>query len=188
MASSNDDVTQILLDWAKGDQTALDKLIPIIYGELRRIARRQLNRERPGHTLQSAALVNEAYLRLIDQNRTSWKNRAQFFAVSAHLMRRILVDYARSRLSTKRGGGNLPDPQSPTSDIPWQPAKEIVAIDDALADLANVDGRKARIVELRYFAGLSVEETAETLELSPRTIMREWSVARAWLYKTISGG
>jgi RNA polymerase sigma factor (TIGR02999 family) len=181
------EVTELLLDWARGDKAALDKLMPLVYDELRRIARHKLARERRDHTLTSAAIVHEAYLRLVDQNRASWKNRAQFFAVAAQLMRRILVDYARSRLSAKRGGTAAHDPDGLPTDVPWQPAKEIVAIDDALTDLATVDQGKARIVELRYFAGLSVEETAELLEVSPRTVMREWSVARAWLHRAISG-
>lgn len=187
-ANTTQEVTQLLFDWAEGDQSALDRLMPFIYGELRRIAHNHLERESPGHTLQSAALVNEAYLRLIDQTRVRWKNRAQFFAVAAQLMRRILVDHARGHRRAKRGGGVWHDSLSQAKGIPWEPDEEIVAVDDALSELVAIDPRKARIVELRYFAGLSVGETADLLRLSPRTVMREWGVARAWLHRAISEG
>jgi RNA polymerase sigma-70 factor, ECF subfamily len=180
------DVTQILLEWAEGNKSALDRLVPFIYWELRRIARRHMARENPGHTLQSAALVNEAYLRLIDQTRTQWKNREQFFAVAAKLMRRILVDHARGRGRAKRGDAARHDSLSKANGISSEPAKVIIALDSALSGLAAIDERKARIVELRYFVGLSVEETATLLKLSQRTVMREWSVARAWLHREIS--
>jgi RNA polymerase sigma factor (TIGR02999 family) len=181
------DVTQILLNWADGDKTALDRLMPLIYWELRRIARRHMNREYPGHTLQSGGLVNEAYLRLIDQTRVQWKNRAQFYAIATQLMRRILVDHARGRGRTKRGGDAPHEPLSEANDICREPAKEIIALDQSLSGLKAIDQRKALIVELRYFVGLSVQETAELLELSPRTVMREWNVARAWLYRDMAG-
>ncbi len=181
------ELTPLLLNWAAGDKAAFDKLMPLVYGELRRLARQQTGRERPNHTLHSAALVNEVYVRLVDQRRANWQNRAQFFAVAARIMRRILVDYARRRQCIKRGGIDQTDCLSEGDDIASGQAKEIVAIDDALAGLASIDERKAQIVELRYFVGLNVEETAGILGLSPRTVMREWGVARAWLHRTLNG-
>ncbi len=159
----------------------------LVYAELRRIAHVKIARERAEHTLQSAALVNEAYLRLIDQRRVRWKNRAQFFAIAAQMMRRVLVDYARKRQRSKRGGGVVRfDSLSPAEAVVATRGRELLAVDDALTDLAGVDPRKVRIVELRYFVGLSVEETAEILGIAPRTVMREWGLARAWLHRTVS--
>jgi RNA polymerase sigma-70 factor (ECF subfamily) len=179
--SASHGVTGLLLAWSEGEQAALDKLVPLVYSELRRIAHRYMNRERPGRTLQTTALVNEAYLRLIDASQVRWQDRAHFLAVSAQLMRRILVDFARSRRYQKRGGGA----QKVTLDeavIPSRPqSRDVVALDDALTALAATDARKSRVVELRFFGGLSVEETAEVLKVSPDTVLRDWRLARAWL-------
>jgi RNA polymerase sigma-70 factor, ECF subfamily len=175
------EVTQLLLAWSQGEQTALEKLVPLVYAELRRVARRHMYQERPGHTLQTTALVNEAYLRLIDARQVRWQNRAHFFAVSAQLMRRILVDFARSRRYQKRGGGA----QKVTFDeaVVASPVQSpsLVALDYALTALAVTDARKSKVVELRFFGGLSVEETAEVLKVSPDTVMRDWKLAKAWL-------
>ena len=181
------DVSVLLRAWSDGDQNALDTLAPIVYDELRRLARYYLHRERPGHSLQATALVNEAYLRLIDYKRMKWGNRAHFFAVSAQLMRRILVDHAR-RHNLKRGGGVQHVDLEDIAVVGGDRAENLVALDDALQSLARMDARKARVVELRFFGGLSVEETAEVLQISPVTVMRDWSSARAWLYREIGGG
>lgn len=175
------EVTKLLVAWSQGEQTALEKLVPLVYAELRRLARRHMYRERPGHTLQTTALVNEAYLRLIDARQVRWQNRAHFFAVSAQLMRRILVDFARSRRYQKRGGGA----QNVTFDeaLFASPEKgpDLVALDYALTTLAVTDARKSKVVELRFFGGLSVDETAEVLKVSSETVMRDWKLAKAWL-------
>ena len=174
-------VTRLLLAWGEGEDTALDKLIPLVYQELRRLARRYMYGERAGHTLQTTALVNEAYLRLIDSRRVHWQNRAHFFAISAQLMRRILVDFARSRRYQKRGGGA----QKVTFDegliVPPRQGRDLVRLDSALDALADTDARKARVVELRFFGGLSVAETAEVLNVSPDTVLRDWRLAKDWL-------
>lgn len=185
--STDADVSSLLRAWSDGDQNALDKLAPIVYDELRRLAGYYLNRERSGHSLQATALVNEAYLRLVDYKRMQWENRAHFFAVSAQLMRRILVDHAR-RHNLKRGGGVQHVALEDTATVGGGRAENLVALDDALQALARLDARKARVVELRFFGGLSVEETAEVLQISPVTVMRDWSSARAWLYREIGGG
>jgi RNA polymerase sigma-70 factor, ECF subfamily len=181
-------ITQLLLRWNAGEESCLDELIPLLEVELRRIAHRQMRREREGHTLQTTALVNEAYLKLVDQSRANWRNRAQFLGVASELMRRILVDHARGLCRTKRGGpaGYLPMDE----DFIFSPAKSaaLVALDDALQDLAKLDPRKARVVELRYFGGLSVEEAAEALQVHPNTIIRDWSLARAWLKRELARG
>jgi RNA polymerase sigma-70 factor (ECF subfamily) len=178
--SANPDVSELLEAWSKGDQAALETLIPLVQGELRRLAHGQLRRARSGHLLQTTALVNEAYLRLVDQ-RVEWRNRSHFFGIAARLMRRIVVDEARSRLSAKRGGGvlNLVFDEA-LSSSPAR-AREIVDLDEALDRLAKLDARQARLVELRYFGGLTVEETAEVLDISPATVKREWMTAKAWL-------
>jgi RNA polymerase sigma-70 factor (ECF subfamily) len=181
------DVSVLLRAWSDGDQNALDKLAPIVYDELRRLARYYLHRERPGHSLQATALVNEAYLRLVDYKRMRWENRAHFFAVSAQLMRRILVDHAR-RHNLKRGGGVQHVELQDTVVIGEDRAENLIALDEALQSLAHMDARKARVVELRFFGGLSVEETAEVLQISAVTVMRDWSSARAWLYREMDGG
>ena len=178
-------LTQMLLDWGNGDQAALDRLIPFVYDELKSIASRSLNRERPEHTLQTTAVVHEAYLRLIDQHRARWQNRAQFFAIAATLVRRILVDLARAGKASKRGGGasnvSLEDAAVFSPDRP----ADVLALDDALARLAALDSRKCQIVELKFFVGLTAEEIGEVLKLSAVTVMRDWSMARAWLYREL---
>jgi RNA polymerase sigma factor (TIGR02999 family) len=184
---SDGDVTALLQAWSQGDQHALDKLTPIVYTELHRLARHYLNGERTDISLQTTVLVNEAYLRLVDYTRMRWKNRAHFFAVSAQLMRRILVDHAR-RHNLKRGAGVQHISLDEVATISLGRAANLVALDEALQGLAQVDPRKARVVELRFFGGLSVEETAEVLNVSGMTVMRDWSTARAWLYREITGG
>jgi RNA polymerase sigma-70 factor, ECF subfamily len=179
--SASHGVTGLLLAWSEGEQAALDKLVPLVYAELRRIARRYMHRERPGHTLQTTALVNEAYLRLIDASQVRWQDRAHFFAVSAQLMRRILVDFARSRRYLKRGGGAQKVTFDEALFAPPKQGQDLVALDDALKALAVSDARKSRVVELRFFGGLSVEETAEVLQVSPDTVLRDWRLAKAWL-------
>jgi len=179
------EITELLVAWSGGDRSALDQLAPVVYEELRRQARALMARERPGHTLQTTALVNEAYLRLVDCNRMRWQDRAHFFAVSAQMMRRVLVDYAR-RQNVKRGGGLKRVSLDEAADIGIDRAAEFVAIDDALNTLAEIDPRKASVVELRFFGGLSVEQTAETLKLAPITVIRDWNMARAWLYLELS--
>jgi RNA polymerase sigma factor (TIGR02999 family) len=181
-----EDVTELLVKWSDGDKRALDALMPQIYDELRRLAKRHLNRERPNHTLQSAALVNEVYLQLIDQSRATWHNRAHFFAVAAQLMRRTLVDYARSRQVAKRGGGVTHLQLDEESAVTKERALEVIAVDEALEQLAQFDERKSRIVELRFFAGLSIEQTAEVLKVSPGTVMRDWTLAKAWLQRELT--
>ena len=183
---SSDEVTEMLVDWGNGDQTALSKLIPLVYDELRRMAHHYMARESPDHTLQTTALVNDAYLRLTDQKRTSWQNRAQFFGIAAQLMRRILVDHARSHTYAKRGGGTIKVPLDETAVVGPQRAANILALDEALNQLAVIDARKCQIVELRYFGGFTVEETATLLGVSEVTVMRDWSLAKAWLRREIS--
>ena len=175
-------ITQLLIAWSNGDQAALEQLIPQVYQELRRRAEFYLRQERPGHMLQPTALVNEAYLRLIDCDNIQWQNRAQFFAVAAQLMRRILVDFARARDYAKRGG-DLRQVSLAEADIaPHQKVADLVALDDALNTLAELDPRQSRIVELRFFAGLKLEEIADVLKVSVGTVRRDWSLAQAWLY------
>lgn len=183
---STHEVTQWLMAWSEGDEAALEQLMPLVYQELRRLARRYLNRENPGHTLQPTALVNEAYLRLIDQKHVHWQNRAHFFGVSAQLMRRILVDMARAHQRHKRGGSAQQVSLADAIVIAEAPGRDLVALDDALATLAAVDERKSRVVELRFFGGLSVEETAEVLKVSPETVMRDWKTAKVWLHRELS--
>jgi RNA polymerase sigma factor (TIGR02999 family) len=177
-------ITHLLTEWSDGDQGALEKLTPLVYEELRQQAARYLRRERPGHTLQTTALINEAYLRLIDAREVRWQSRAHFFAIAANLMRRILVDHARKRDAEKRGGNQI---RLTLNDV--LAAKEtdvdLLAIDEALDRLAKIDEQQARVVELRFFSGLSVEETAAVLDVSPKTVKRDWSVARAWLRREI---
>jgi RNA polymerase sigma factor (TIGR02999 family) len=182
------EVTQLLADWRNGDQAALEKLMPIVYDELRRIAHRYMRRERPGHTLQTTALVNEAYLRLVGRREIEWQNRAHFFAVAAQVMRSLLVDYARGRKYAKRGGDRIQVTLDETAGaFEGQPA-EVLALHEALEKLATVDRRKSQLVELRYFGGMSVEETAEVLGVSGITVKREWLKAKAWLYREINKG
>ena len=180
-------MTELLLKWREGDEAALDRLVPIVHNELRRIARRCMAGERAGHSLQATALVNEAYLRLIDVQHVNWQNRAHFLAMSARLMRRILVDYARSKGYQKRGGGAVKVTFDEGLPVAAEPAFDLVALDDALKALATVDERKSRVIELRFFGGLSVEETATVLAVSPETVMRDWKLAKAWLMRELRG-
>jgi RNA polymerase sigma factor (TIGR02999 family) len=185
--SRQPDVTRLLVSWGNGDQQALEQLIPLVYGELRRLADRYLRRERPGHTLQSTALVHEAWMKLIDQRNVHWQNRAHFFGVAAQMIRRILVDYARNRHAEKRGGHAFKLSLDDAVEMPKQRDLDLVALDDALESLAKVDPQQGRIVELRFFAGLSIEETAEALRISPATVKRDWVVAKAYLYREMGG-
>jgi len=182
------EITQLLIAWGQGDQSAFDRLMPMVYEEMRKIARRYMVRQRPDHTLQTTALVNEAYLRLIDSSKVQWQNRAHFFAISAQLMRRILVDFARARTNLKRGGGAHKVVLDEALTISSEPGADLVALDDALTDLAAIDKRQSQIVELRYFGGLSEDEVAEVLGISARTVRRDWSLARAWLYRELNQG
>jgi len=182
-----DDISQLLRAWSDGDHLALDELTPIVYAELRRLAHRYMRRERPDHDLQTSALVNEAYIRLVDYKRMQWQNRAHFFAVSAQLMRRILVEQARRR-NLKRGGDVPHVALDEAVLVGVDPGVDLVALDDALNALAHVDPRKVRVVEMRFFGGLSVEETAMVLKVSPVTVRRDWSSAKIWLYRELGGG
>jgi RNA polymerase sigma factor (TIGR02999 family) len=181
-----EEITLLLLKWSRGDSSALDQLIPMVYPELRRLARRYMRKENPEHTLQTSALINEAYLRLIDQRAVEWHDRSHFFAVSAQVMRHILIDHARKYSYAKRGAGAKHIALDEVSVLKQERAGEFVALDDALVGLAKIDPRKARIVELRFFGGLTVEETAEVLKLAPITVKREWRAARAWLFRELS--
>lgn len=185
-APSSKQITQLLVAWGDGDQSALEELTPLVYEELRRLAHHYMGRERPGHTLQTTALVNEAYIRLIDWKNVHWQNRAHFFAVSAQLMRRILVDFARSRGYAKRGGGALAVTLDEATLLSSEKGTDIVALDEALLSLTELDARQSRVVELRFFGGLSIEETAEVLKISPGTVRRDWSLARAWLHRELT--
>jgi RNA polymerase sigma factor (TIGR02999 family) len=182
------EVTQLLRAWGEGDECALERLTPLVYEELRHTAKRYVGHERPGHTLQTAALVNEVYLRLIDSARASWQDRTHFFAVCAQMMRRILVDWARSRRAAKRGGEGRAVELENASELCMELGTDLVALDDALKTLAGLESRKSQVVELRFFGGLSVEEMAETLKISPETVMRDWKLARSWLRRELSRG
>lgn len=186
--SSPPDITALLVDWSKGDKTALDKLLPLVERELHRLAHSYMRKENPDHTLQTTALVNEAYLRLVDQNNTHWQNRAHFFGIAAQIMRRILLNYARDRHRLKRGGDAIQVSLSEADLISGKKASELLALDEALKRLSTIDERKARVVEFRYFGGLSVEETAEVLQVSSITVMRDWNMARAWLARELENG
>ena len=181
-ATPNPAVTQLLVRWTEGDHQALEDLLPLVYDELRRLARRYLQQERPGHTLQSTALVHEAYLRLVDQN-VSWQNRAHFFGIAAQMMRRILVDHARSRSAAKRGDGACRVTLDEGLVALAERDLDLVALDAALTNLAKIDPQQAKIVELRFFAGLSIEDTSEALHISPATVKRDWAMAKAWLHR-----
>ena len=188
-SASSGEVTALLVRWSGGDEQALGELMPLVHAECRRIAARQLRAERDEHTLQPTALVNELYLRLVDQRRTNWKDRAQFFGVTARLMRRVLVDHARARQADKRGAGRVLVPLDAASDVSGDPrAADVLAIDEALDRLGAHDPDQQRLVELRFFAGLTVDETAHVLGCSPRTVKREWQLAKAWLYRELRGG
>ena len=179
------ELTQLLIDWSNGDESAPDKLFPLVYAELKRTAHRYLRKETPGHTLQTTALVNEAYLRLIDQQRVHWQNRAQFYAIAAIVMRRILVDHARSHARLRRGGGGRRISLDEVATVSDERAAELLALDEALQSLAQVDARRSQVVELRFFGGLSNAEIAEVLKIAPNTVMRDWNMARAWLYREL---
>ena len=187
MRPTSSSVTELLRAWSDGDKAALDQLIPVVYDELRRQASRYLRRERPGHTLQTTALVNEAYLRLVDQKNVRWQNRAHFFGIAAQLMRRILVDHARTKHRAKRGGAALRVSINDAMVMTKDRDIDLVALDEALNHLAKLDPQQSKVVELRFFSGLNVEETAEVLGISPATVKRDWSVAKAWLHREISG-
>jgi len=185
MTVSSNQITQLLAAWSSGDETAMDQLMPLVYGELRRIARRYMAGQRAGHTLQTTALIHEAYLKLVGQGERRWQNRAHFFGVAAQAMRHILVDYARARHADKRGGeAQAVSLDEATANAGTQ-AAEIVALDDALRRLAEVAPRQSRVVELRYFGGLNVEEAAEVLKVSPETVTRDWRMAKAWLLRDL---
>ncbi|HYO13809.1 MAG TPA: sigma-70 family RNA polymerase sigma factor [Thermoanaerobaculia bacterium] len=178
-------ITQLLARWGSGDQEAAERVLALVYPELRRIAARQLRRERDAHTLQATAIVNEAYMRLVGQHGLEWPSRSHFFAFSAHLIRRILVDYARRRNRAKRGGLSEQITLVEVADLPVEKSPDLVALDEALSGLEKVDPRKATVVELKFFAGLTLDEIAEQLRISPETVSREWRRARAWLYKAL---
>lgn len=180
------EITDLLVAWSDGDQTALEKLLPLVEKELHRIASHYMRKEKPGHTLQATALINEAYFRLINQKNVRWQNRAHFFGIAAQLMRRILLNYARDRQRDKRGGAALQVSLSEAALMSAVKSAELIALDEALERLAAIDERKSRVVELRYFGGLSVEETAEVLNVSPVTVIRHWNMAKAWLARELS--
>ena len=184
---SQPEITQLLTAWSEGNQSALEQLIPLVQSELHRIAKRYISGGNAGQLLQASALINEAYLRLIDWKNVQWQNRAHFFGVAAQLMRRVLVDEYREQQSLKRGGDALRVSLVEAEAKSDERSADLVALDDALKTLAQLDERKSRIIELRYFGGMSVEETAEVLQVSPRTIKREWSLAQAWLFRELSG-
>ena len=179
-------VTDLLRAWGKGDTAALDKLVPLVYEELRRQAHRYLRRERPGHTLQTTGLVHEAYLRLVDQRETDWQNRAQFFGVAAQMMRRVLIDHARSKQAAKRGGNQIRVTLEDADAAVQEQGVDLLDLDEALTRLAKLDLQQAKVVELRYFTGLGIEETAQVLDISAATVKREWTLARAWLRRELA--
>lgn len=181
-------VTGLLVAWGQGDESAFEQLVPLVHAELHRLAHREMGRERAGHTLQTTALVNEAYMRLIDVSQVQWKDRAHFFAMSARLMRRVLVDHARARQSQKRGGDARKVTFEEALVVSAERGSDLVTLDDALQALAAVDARKSQVIELRYFGGLSVDETAEALQVSPDTVIRDWRLAKAWLLRELDGG
>jgi RNA polymerase sigma factor (TIGR02999 family) len=188
LSASTARVSELIVNWGRGDAGAREALIPLVYEELRRMARRYLRQERPDHTLQSAALVHEAYLRLVQKENQQWQNRAHFFGVAAQVMRHILVDHARGRRAVKRGAGNPQVALDERIGVPGEPEFDLVVLDDALNRLAELDARQSRLIELRFFGGLSIEETAAVLGISPATAKREWVTARAWLRREIGRG
>ena len=184
--ATSHEVTQLLMAWNDGDQSALERLIPLVHAELHRIARRYMRNERAGHTLQTSALINEAYMRLIDAQQVHWQNRAHFFGIAAQLMRRVLVDFARSRSYKKRGGGAFQVSLDETMVITKERGEDLVALDEALSALSELDERKGRVVEMRFFGGLSEKEIAEALTVSPETVRRDWRLAKSWLRRRLS--
>jgi RNA polymerase sigma factor (TIGR02999 family) len=183
--SSTANITELLLEWTNGDQTALDKIAPLVESELHRLAHHYMRRENSGHTLQTTALVNEAYIRLIDQTQVHWQNRAHFFAIAAKMMRRILINHARDRNRDKRGGGAIQVSLSGIASIVSEKSNELISLDEALNKLAAVDLRKSQVVEMRYFGGMTVEEVADVLQISSITVIRDWNLAKAWLAREI---
>ena len=183
--NSDSGPTELLRAWSQGDGSALDRLVPLVYEELHRLAQRYMRQERPDHTLQATSLVNEAYLRLIDVNRVEWRDRAHFLAVAAQMMRRILVEFARNRLRQKRGGGADRVSLDDVPELPDSNGRDLVALSDALSELATFDARMGQVVELRFFGGLTVAETADVLNISPETVMRDWKTAKAWLLREV---
>jgi RNA polymerase sigma factor (TIGR02999 family) len=186
--AGTNDITSLLDRWSSGDVTAFDEIVPLVYDELRRLAFHLLSKERPGHTLQCTALVHEAYLRLVKHSRMRWNGRAHFFGAAAHSMRRVLVEHARQRLTVKRGGGAQREPIDCALTVALEPDMDVIALDDAITDLASVDRDRARVVEMRYFGGLTIEEIAEVLGVSPSSVSRDWTFARAWLFRRLNGG
>lgn len=187
-AQSTNEITRLLIAWSEGDELALDRLAPLIHSELHRLAHHYMSRERPGHLLQTSALVNEAYVRLIDWKNVRWQNRAHFFGVAAQMMRRILVDFARERQCLKHGGGTLQVSLGEAAAFVVDRDTDLVALDEALTALAEIDARKVRVVEMRFFAGLSVEEIADVLKVSKETVMRDWRLAKVWLLREVDVG
>ena len=181
------DITHLLSDWSNGNQAALEQLLPLVYDELHRLAAKYMSRERAGHTLQTTALVNEAYLRLADQKSARWKDRAHFFAVASKVMRQILIDHARTHARAKRGGGGTRISLDEVAVISKERAADLLELDEALRKLAEMDQRKSEVVELRFFGGLTIEEAAEVLKVTPKTVTRDWSMARAWLFRELKG-
>lgn len=186
MTPSAEHVSKLLVAWGGGDQAALDELMPLVYDAMRQLAHQYMRRERPGNSLQTSALVNEAYLRLVGQKHVHWRNRAHFFGIAAQMMRRILVDHARSRHYAKRGGSAIQVSFEEALLVSNERSAEVIALDAALKNLAKIDARKSQVVELRFFGGLSIEETAEVLKASPGTVMRDWTLAKAWLRKEMT--
>jgi RNA polymerase sigma factor (TIGR02999 family) len=183
-----ENITDLLVSYGRGDKESLDKLMPVVYDELRRQAARYLRREQPGHTLQTTALIHEAYVRLVDQRNVQWQNRAHFFGIAAQMMRRILVDHARTKKRAKRGGSDIKVSLDDATVAVKGQDLDVVAVDEALTRLAKIDEQQSRVVELRFFSGLTVEETAEVMGISPATVKRDWSMAKAWLHRELSGG
>ena len=184
----SENITDLLVSYGRGDKESLDKLMPVVYDELRRQAARYLRREQPGHTLQTTALIHEAYVRLVDQRNVQWQNRAHFFGIAAQMMRRILVDHARTKKRAKRGGSDIKVSLDDATVAVKGQDLDVVAVDEALTRLAKIDEQQSRVVELRFFSGLTVEETAEVMGISPATVKRDWSMAKAWLHRELSGG
>ena len=181
------EITQLLAEWREGNQSALDELYPLVYAELHRLARRYMSRERQGHTLQTTALINEAYVRLVDQRNVHWANRSHFFAISAQIMRRILIDHARRHAYAKRGGGAQQVSLEDVAAVTPEHSEELLRLDEALKSLAEMDPRRSQVVELRYFGGLNNQEIAGVLHISENTVTRDWNMARAWLYQQLTG-
>ena len=187
MMKEAENITDLLVSYGRGDKESLDKLMPVVYDELRRQAARYLRREQPGHTLQTTALIHEAYVRLVDQRNVQWQNRAHFFGIAAQMMRRILVDHARTKKRVKRGGSDIKVSLNDATVAVKGQDLDVVALDEALSRLAKIDEQQSRVVELRFFSGLTVEETATVMEISPATVKRDWSMAKAWLHRELSG-